>query len=201
MSPFPSAAEALPNQRARERERERAARRLCTKPPLGKQEAGCAMGLFKKKQANADEKKDLKSNYTTEDHKTDLDVLLSSLNTHATQVGLFAFSGGRSAMAGGMCLLWLKCSRGVGVGRLAKQRQRQSIAYVDVAESRHSRGCARQQSQGLCGRRLARQLSVTQASQLDKTAQSPRVDAVATRLSSRSALQHEHVAAPVRPQQ
>ncbi|CBJ25862.1 conserved unknown protein [Ectocarpus siliculosus] len=43
------------------------------------------MGMFKKKQANTDEKKDLKSNYTTEDHKTDLDALLSSLGTHATQ--------------------------------------------------------------------------------------------------------------------
>ncbi|CAN0052626.1 unnamed protein product [Ectocarpus sp. 4 AP-2014] len=43
------------------------------------------MGMFKKKQVNADEKKDLKSNYTTEDHKTDLDALLDSLGTHATQ--------------------------------------------------------------------------------------------------------------------
>lgn len=45
------------------------------------------MGLSKKKVEESGEKKDLKANYTTEDHKTDLDVLLSNLNTHPTQVG------------------------------------------------------------------------------------------------------------------
>lgn len=46
------------------------------------------MGLFKKKVPEATgEKKDLKANYTTEDHKTDLDVLLNSLNTHPANVG------------------------------------------------------------------------------------------------------------------
>lgn len=45
------------------------------------------MNLFKKKKVEeTGEKKDLKANYTTEDHKTDLDALLGSLNTHATQV-------------------------------------------------------------------------------------------------------------------
>ncbi|CAM9799376.1 unnamed protein product [Pylaiella littoralis] len=43
------------------------------------------MGLFKKKVEGSGEKKDLKANYTTEDHKTDLDVLLSNFNTHPTQ--------------------------------------------------------------------------------------------------------------------
>lgn len=48
------------------------------------------MGFFKKKEAeDTGEKKDLKANYTTEDHKTDLDVLLSSLNTHPQNVGFW----------------------------------------------------------------------------------------------------------------
>eukprot|EP00903_Cladosiphon_okamuranus_P018875 g17361.t1 len=42
------------------------------------------MGLFKKKKAEEGEKKDLKANYTTEDHKTDIDALLRSLDTHPT---------------------------------------------------------------------------------------------------------------------
>lgn len=47
------------------------------------------MGLFKKKAPEeTGEKKDLKANYTTEDHKTDLDALLSSLDTHPTNVSL-----------------------------------------------------------------------------------------------------------------
>lgn len=46
------------------------------------------MGLFKKAQpADTGEKKDLKANYTTEDHKTDIDQLLASFGTHATNVG------------------------------------------------------------------------------------------------------------------
>lgn len=49
------------------------------------------MGLpFGKKKADTGDKKDLKANYTTEDHKTDLSALLASLNTHPTQVGLRA---------------------------------------------------------------------------------------------------------------
>lgn len=40
----------------------------------------------KKKMEETGEKKDLKANYTTEDHKTDLDALLGSLSTHPTQV-------------------------------------------------------------------------------------------------------------------
>lgn len=44
------------------------------------------MGLFKKKQEPAGEKKDLKQNYTTEDHKTDLGELLSSFGTDANKV-------------------------------------------------------------------------------------------------------------------
>lgn len=43
--------------------------------------------MSKKPKAKPGEKKDLKQNYTTEDHKTDLDTLLKSLNTDATQVG------------------------------------------------------------------------------------------------------------------
>ncbi|CAM9704547.1 unnamed protein product [Scytosiphon promiscuus] len=44
------------------------------------------MGLpFTKKKAETGDKKDLKANYTTEDHKTDLSALLASLNTHPTQ--------------------------------------------------------------------------------------------------------------------
>lgn len=48
------------------------------------------MGLpfMKKKQAtDTGEKKDLKQNYTTDDHRTDLTELLKSFGTHAEQVG------------------------------------------------------------------------------------------------------------------
>lgn len=46
------------------------------------------MGLFKKKKPEeTGEKKDLKANYTTEDHKTDLDELLKSFGTDPAQVG------------------------------------------------------------------------------------------------------------------
>lgn len=50
------------------------------------------MGLpfLKKKPKDTEGKKDLKQNYTTEDHKTDLDTLLKSLNTDATQVSIDA---------------------------------------------------------------------------------------------------------------
>lgn len=45
------------------------------------------MGLpFMKKAKETGEKKDLKENYTTEDHKIELSELLKSLNTDATQV-------------------------------------------------------------------------------------------------------------------
>lgn len=51
------------------------------------------MGLpFGKKKAEPGDKKDLKANYTTEDHKTDLGALLASLNTHPTQVGFCFWS-------------------------------------------------------------------------------------------------------------
>lgn len=56
--------------------------------PFG-QGAGSTMGLFKKKVEETGDKKDLKANYTTEDHKTELNALLGALNTHATQVGWF----------------------------------------------------------------------------------------------------------------
>lgn len=48
------------------------------------------MGLpfVKKKAKDTGEKKDLKQNYTTEDHKTDLGDLLRSLNSDATQVSI-----------------------------------------------------------------------------------------------------------------
>lgn len=49
---------------------------------------GSTMGLFKKKKPEeTGEKKDLKANYTTEDHKTDLDELLKSFGTDPVQVG------------------------------------------------------------------------------------------------------------------
>lgn len=54
------------------------------------------MGLpfGKKKPQDTGEKKDLKQNYTTEDHKTDLGDLLKSFNSDATQVGT-ALEGAR----------------------------------------------------------------------------------------------------------
>ena len=52
------------------------------------------MGLFKKaKPEETGEKKDLKANYTTEDHKTDLDALLASFGTNATKVGPLPATG------------------------------------------------------------------------------------------------------------
>ena len=47
------------------------------------------MGLpfAKKKAKDAGEKKDLKQNYTTDDHKTDLADLLRTFNSDATKVG------------------------------------------------------------------------------------------------------------------
>lgn len=47
------------------------------------------MGLpfFKKKAGPKHEKSDLKQNYTTDDHKTELGDLLKALNTDATKVG------------------------------------------------------------------------------------------------------------------
>ena len=45
------------------------------------------MGIFKKaKVEDNEEKKDLKANYATEDHKADLEALLRSFGTHATNV-------------------------------------------------------------------------------------------------------------------
>lgn len=43
-------------------------------------------GKKKPKVQQEDNKKDLKENYSTEDHKTDLDVLLNELGTNPNQV-------------------------------------------------------------------------------------------------------------------
>lgn len=110
------------------------------------------MGLFKKKAPEeTGEKKDLKANYTTEDHKTDINVLLSSLNTHPTNVGRF---GGSDWVEREVVVGWHRCNATVVTLSLSAVCARQSgrlrgVVESDVAHT-HTRASAEERGPGLC---------------------------------------------------
>lgn len=92
------------------------------------------MGLFKKAQpADTGEKKDLKANYTTEDHKTDLNALLSSFGTHATNVGLASLGASCRGSIARVLQRGATPERGRGVG---VQRRRKEACLMLHREKR-----------------------------------------------------------------
>lgn len=103
------------------------------------------MGLpfGKKRPQVAEEKKDLKQNYTTDDHKTDLDDLLRSLNSDASKVGT-ALEGARQG--GGD----VEAHRQAGVARLCSETERSGRA-IKLLVVLCCNFRARQQNSGACG--------------------------------------------------